>query len=571
MASGDARAKELIDLGDRLFTAKLPFDTLCQEIALQVYPQRADFITDNVLGDEFADHLADSYPALVCRDLSDSISAMLRPKNKPWFKPTTLDEARDSDTGNAQFLEYIGRTLKSGLYDARSQFIRATKEGDRDYAPFGQCVLSMEEGGENRDHLFMRSHHLRNCAWLENDLSVIDHLHRKDSMSARAMKRKFGEKNLHETVRKACEKEPGKTFDLRVVVMPADEYDYVGEHAKGRKGKKLPFVIVYIDATNGKIIREGGLHDFIYIVPRWQTMSGSQYAFSPAAMTALPDARAAQAMAEILLEAGERAVDPPVAAIEGMVNIGGGAGGITWVDSEYDGKVKDAYDAMETRMDMQAGLVIRQDFREMLAKAFFVDKLRLPELKTGEKPTATHINALLEEHIRNLLPLFEPIETEYNTVLLDRAFSTLDNMGKIDWSLLPDGLRDADVSWAFQSPIEQTQTRLLAEQCMETMKLVSQAQALGIVRTSPINGDKMIKDAVRGIGGPATWRKTEEEILAEEQAMATKQMIGGALQEIAAGAEVANQVGGAAQQLQGAGIIKPPPPQLALPAPRSAA
>ena len=28
-----ARAKELIDLGDRLFSAKAPFDTLCQEIA----------------------------------------------------------------------------------------------------------------------------------------------------------------------------------------------------------------------------------------------------------------------------------------------------------------------------------------------------------------------------------------------------------------------------------------------------------------------------------------------------------------------------------------------------------
>lgn len=570
MASSDGRAKELIDLGDRLFTAKLPFDTLCQEIALQVYPQRADFITDNVLGEEFADHLADSYPALVCRDLSDSISAMLRPKNKQWFKPTTLDEARDSDTANAQFLEYLGRTIKTGLYDARSQFIRATKEGDRDYAPFGQCVLSMEEGGEDRDHLFMRSHHLRNCAWLENDLSVIDHLHRKDSMTARAMKRKFGEKNIHETVRKACEKEPHKKFDLRVVVMPADEYDYVGETAKGKKGRKLPFVICYIDATNGKIIREGGLHDFIYIVPRWQTMSGSQYAFSPAAMTALPDARTVNSMAEILLEAGERSVDPPVVAHGGAISEPmGGAGNITWTDAEYDGNVKDAFQALETRMDMNAGLVIRQDLREMLAKSFFVDKLRLPQ-DSGAK-TATEIRALLEEHVRNLLPLFEPIETEYNTAILDKAFRTLDNMGKIDWSVLPQGLRNAEVNWAFQSPIEETQTRLLAEQCMETMTLVSQAQQLGIVKTSPLNGDRMLKDAVRGIGGPATWRKTDEEMAAEEEAMAMKEQIAGALQEAAAGAEVAGNIGGAAQQLQGAGILKPPPPQLALPSPRSAA
>lgn len=564
----DYRAKELIDLGDRLFSAKAPFDTLCQDIAEQIYPQRADFVVDNVLGVEFADHLKDSYPILVHRDLSDSMSAMLRPKNKTWFRSTTLDEATDSDTANAQFLEYLSSKIKTGLYHPKSQFIRATKEADRDYTAFGNAVISVEEGGENRDHLFLRSHHLRNCAWLENELSEIDHLHRKDAMTARKMVRMFGEKALHETVKKACKDEPHKPFDLRVVVMPADEYDYVGEGSKNRKNKRLPFVIVYIDATNCKVLREGGLHDFIYVVPRWQTMSGSQYAFSPAAMSALPDARMMQTLAHILIEAGERGVDPPLVAHEGAISEPmGGPGLITWLDAEYDGNVKDAIMALETNADVSTGFAMRQDLREMLAKSFFVDKLRLPQ-DTGAK-TATEIRALLEEHVRNLLPLFEPIEVEYNTRLLDKAWSTLDNMGQIDWSYAPQALRGSDVTWAFESPIEETKTRLLAEQCMETMGLVAKARELGAISINPIHGDKMIKDGIRGIGGPSRWRKTDEELQIEAEQAQAKEIIGGALQEVAMGAEVAANVGGAAQQLQGAGMLPPPPPQL--PAPGRAA
>lgn len=556
-----ARAKELIDLGDRLFSAKAPFDTLCQEIAEQIYPQRADFHVDNVLGAEFADHLKDSFPVLMHRDLSDSLSAMLRPKNKTWFRPTTLDETTDSETDNAQFLEYLGSKIKTGLYHPKAQFIRATKEGDRDYTAFGNAVISVEEGGQDRDHLFFRAHHIRNCAWLENELSEIDHLHRKDAMTARKMMRMFGEDKLHESVKKACKDEPHKAFDLRVVVMPADEYDYVGGGSKNKNGKRLPYVIVYIDQTNCKLLREGGLHDFLYVVPRWQTMSGSQYAFSPAAMTSLPDARMMQTLAHILIEAGERGVDPPLVAHEGAISEPlGGPGLITWLDAEYDGNVKDAIMALETNADVSTGFAMRQDLREMLAKSFFADKLRLPQ-DAGAK-TATEIRALLEEHVRNLLPLFEPIEVEYNTRLLDKAWSTLDNMGQIDWSLAPQALRGSDVTWAFESPIEETKTRLLAEQCMETMGLVAKARELGAINSNPINGDKMLKDAIRGIGGPATWRKTEEEMQAEAEQAQAKELIGGALQEVAAGAEVAANVGGAAQQLQGAGMLPPPPPQM---------
>lgn len=544
------RAQELLDLGNHQFTLKDGLHGLCQEIAEIFYPARANFTTSLTWSEAFGERNDDSFPQAIHRDLANSFSSMLRPKDRAWFKCTTLDDRVDADEGNARYLEYVTSTVRRKLYDPRTKFIRATKEADYDYAAFGQCVISMEEA-PNRDHLYLRSHHFRDCAWLENEIGEIDHLHRKDSMTARKLKKTFGEKALHETIKQACEKEPGKPFNVRVIVMPADEYDYAGPGAKTPKGRKLPFVICYVDADNCRILKEGALPDFNYVVPRWQTLSGSQYAFSPATMTALPDARMLETLARILLEAGEKAVDPPLIATEEAVrDISTGAGGVSWIDYAYDEKLGEALRPLQTGGDMRTGFAMRQDLRELLKNGFYLDKLTLPE--AGKDMTAYEVARRLEEHVRNLLPIFEPIETEYNTRLLDKAFILLRNMNTFDLESMPDALSKQDVSWSFESPIQQASSRLLAERAQETLAVVYEAKKFGAITASPVYEDRIVKDRIRGIGGPATWRKTQAEEEAEAAEMAKRQRLAGMAQELATAGDVANKLGGGMQQLQAA-------------------
>lgn len=571
------KAKDLVDLGDRLFTAKQPLDDLNQEIAEQIYPARADFTTTLNLGDEYGQHLNDSFPVILHRELSDAMSSMLRPKGKEWFRCTTQDDEIDADVDNARFLEYLGKTMRRKIYDSRTKFIRATKEGDRDYTAFGECVISVEEAPRKRDHLYMRSHHLRDCAWLENDIGEIDHLHRKEMMTARKMKLSFGEDKLHESIKRACEKEPNKEFQIRIVVMPADEYDYANDESDGKKGskKKLPFKVCYVDVDNCKILREGGLPDFPYVVPRWQTISGSQYAFSPAAMTALPDARMSQMMAHILLEAGEKAVEPPLIGTEEAVKeVNIAAGAMSWIDYAYDEKLGEALRPLRIEGDFRTGFALRQDLRELLSRAFFIDRLKLPE--PGKDMTAYEVSQRLEEHVRNLLPLFEPIEIEYNTKLLDKTFSVLRNMGVFDWQQMPEGLAGSDITWAFESPLQETQSRLLVAKGEETLSKIMAAKQAGFITVDPVHPGKIMKDVVRGINGPSTWRKSAEEEEAEAEALAAEQKvrakIAGAAQEIGMAGQIAEQVGKGAQALRDGGMLPALPAPggaqpLALPAP----
>lgn len=568
-----ARAKELIDFSNKLFTHKMPINSLWQEIAENIYPQRADFTSRFVRGEDFTSHLIDSYPSQLRQELGDSFSALLRPKDRMWFRATTMDEEMDADPANARYLEFITKTMRSHLYDPRSGFIKTTKQADHDYATFGNAVFSLEEHRlppPQRSHLLLRAYHLRDAAWLENEITEVDRLDLKDSMSGRAMKRKFGEGKLHETVKKACEDEPHKEFEIRVVVMPSDEYDYVDatKSAGGRAQTKLPFTRCYVDVSNQVVLREEGLIGFPYIVPRWHLVSGSQYAFSPAAMSALPDARMTQQLTWILLEAGEKAIEPPLIATEEAVkSVDVRAGKLSWVDFAYDEKLGEALRPIKIEGDIGAGLSLRQDVREILTRAFYADRIRLPDPQ--KEMTAYETSKRIEEHIRNLLPLFEPIEVEYNVRALESAFLQLSNMGRLGSAAdIPDALSAEEITWSFESPIQEASNRLLVERGNETLQVVETAKQMGAIMVSPVHQDRIVKDMVRGINGPATWRKSREEEEAEE----TQQQLSLGLEKAVAQADQTAQIAGnVADASMKIGQAMQPTPPLALPAPQRAA
>lgn len=571
--AGDARARELIELGDGMFTKRQPLLSLWQEIAEIYYVERADFTRDLILGEDLAGHLMDSYPMLLRRELGNNMSAMLRPRDSQWFRMTTEDEDRDNDQQNRLYFDYVLDKLRRGIYHPSSNFIKTTKAADHDFVTFGQCVFSVEES-QDRTHPFFRGHHLRDVVWLENADGDIDHAHRKDNMSARKMRGLFGEKAIHKAVKDACKKEPNKNFEVRSIVMPTEEYDYIGpKGSKGRiGGKKLPFAVIYVDVTNEHILHEGYMREFPYVIPRWHTVSGSVYAYSPASIISLPDARMAQELSRILLEAGEKAVDPPLIAVsEAVREVNIAAGAITWADIEMDGKLQDAVKPLDLKNNVGTAFEMRVDLREMLNKAWFVDKISLPSPERDM--TAYETARRLEEFVRNLLPLFEPMEIEYNTRLLDKAFSVMMNMGHFPPSEVPENLSGAEVSWVFESPIQDSSRRMNVERFAETLQLIGAASQAG-VQSVPVDLDKALRDAIIGTGAPADWMRQEEDMAEEAAESAQANAIVQGMQEIQGGAQVAQDVAVASQEIDKAmmpAALQGPGGQPALPPPSEAA
>ena len=544
----DHRAKELVRQGTSLFTKKRGWDELCQEIAENNYPMRADFTSPFTLGEDFSEDLMDSYPVQARETLGNAPNAMLR--QGEWFKAGTGIDEIDEDKANAQWFEATTDRFRTLVYDRRANFVRATNEADQDWVAFGNPVLSVEES-PTRDHFLFRDWHPRDCAWMENGAGKVDHLQRKMTQSARNIKRRWG-KTAHPDIIKACTDDPTKEFNIRHIVMPTD--DLYGDDRKKRKQyAKMPFLSLYVDVDHEMILGEGGLPVFNYVVARWRTVSNCLQGFSPASINSLPDQRMLQALSRIILEQGEKAIDPPTVAkgeiFRDAVNLY--AGGLTYVDLEDDQKIQDVMQSLETGAGLSFGMEMKQDVRQLIAEAFLLNKLFLPNVR---EMTAYETQQRMDEYRRAALPFFGPIESEYHLPLLDAAFQLAIHNRQFNFDDMPDALADQDVTFTFDSPLNTVEGRKNVAAYQESVQIIAAAAEFDNSIPARYDFKKMTEDAVRGTGAPSDWEQDEAVVQSEEEAAAATARLQQTAAALREGAAVAGEVANATIAMKDAGL-----------------
>lgn len=548
---------EIIDQGDKLFSDRAPLLSLWQDIAMNFYPERADFTYQRSMGSDFADNLTTSYPILARRDLGNSFGALLRPRDREWFQVTVSREDRLDNAGRA-WLQRATQTQRRAMYARPAQFIKATREADHDFASFGQTVLTCELNAA-RDDLLHRCWHLRDVVWSEDAEGKVCAVHRKWKPSARDIVKLFKRTGkVHQSITTAAEKEPYRAFELRHVVMRSEDYD----SPVGGKRWRTPWVSLFIDVENKVAIEEVGLFNQMYVIPRWQTVSGSQYAYSPATVAALPDARLIQAMTLTLLEAGEKAANPPMVAIKGALrsDVNLYSGGITWADMEYDERLGEVLRPISQDFrGMPMGREMRNDTREMILEAFFLNKLTLPPVTESKDMTAYETGQRVQEYVRQALPLFEPMEIEYNGATCETDFDILLRAGAFGpMAEMPDSIRGQEIQFRFESPLSQAIERKQVGVFMETKALLAQVVDLDPQSARIIKAREALRDALNAIGTPARWQRDDDELEAMEQADKAKQAGAEVLAGLGAGANVAKTIGEAGSALR-EGLGSPAP------------
>lgn len=541
--------KQIADLkkqGDKLFADKMPLLTFWQDVAENFYPERADFTSQRNLGDEFATNLSTSYPVIARRDLGNAISSMLRPRNQDWFKIGVRN--RDIGHDSKRWLERATIIQRRAMYDPDSKFVRATKEGDHDYVAFGQCVISIEMN-RKKNSLMYRCWHLRDVAWTEDYDGSICEVFRRSKPSVANLNSEF-KGNISEQAKRLLDKDPQCAIEYCHVVLPSDRYS-------GSKKYAAPYVSIYYEKDTGHVLREEGVQTLIYVIPRWGTISGSQYANSQAVTAALPDARLLQAMTLSLLEAGEMAVNPPLFARQEVFrgDIQRFAGGITYADIEPEQRIDDAISfqpldprGLNTGFNMQAGV------QEMIAKAFFLDRLTLPQ--PGPEMTAFETGQRVSEYIRNAIPLFEPMEQDYNAPICEATFDLLLANGAFGpMDEIPDDIRGADIEFEFESPLYEAIEKRKAQTAIEGIQMAAQFEALEPGVSRVIKGKETLSGVLEAIQYPAVWRMGEEELAEAQAAAAQQDELQSTMALLQQGGEAAAAVGEGAAAMQMGGVM----------------
>ena len=543
----DTRAREVIRIGDAAFSQKMQVDSLWQEIALNFYPERADFTTKRNAGEEFADHLFSSYPVLAKRELANMLSELLRPDK---FLSIHIDD-EELDNGDVErpFLEHLTNIQWRAMSDPAAQLVTAEGQTDHDYAAFGNGVLHF---GTNfaADGLLFRNFHLRDNAWSENGENVIDANHRNWNPTARQLKHHFRDKISSEVI-KACEKDPEKRFPCRHVVLPSRIYDY-----KSKGGKQFPFVSLFVERESETVLEEIGLNAFPYVISRWMRVSGSPYGVSMATQLLLPDARTMQVMMRTLREAGENYVNPPMVAITEAIrcDIALYPGGVTTADMEYDERLGEVLRPItKDRGGFPIGMELAAALKDDVSRGFFLDKIKLPE--TGRAMTATEVRRIIQEHIRAAAPLTKPIQQERNYPLCEGVFQLLSEHGVFPLDQMPESLQGRDIKFKFRSPLDELQEQNEADTYVDIMtRIVMPAAQIDQAQMENVDLTEATRDAMRAAGWKAKWFKSKKAVDEKRAQVAQEQEAAQMMQQVAAAGATAQQAGQGIDALANAGV-----------------
>ena len=541
-----SQGQDLLDGCLRMFGGdKQVWDQLCQEIGNFFAPEKADFTDEIYVGEEFASYITDPVPIVMARDLGDAFGTMLR--SDEWFRVGVDDPEIMELQHVREHLDYMTEVTHAMLYDRRGSFTRMGKEHEHDFAKFGASVSSINLN-KRFDGFRYRNWHMRDCAWAENDEAVVDRLSRKIPSTARNIMRQFDgmpNTNVPAHIKNLAKSNPDQKIDIYHMAMPVDMYS-----AETRDfPKDATFVSVYL-SDKGDIIQEMPEFQFPYIVSRWRTVRGwGAYSFSPATMTALPHARMLQSVMLTFIEAGEKAVDPPLIATSDVISspIDITSGGVTWADSEYDERLGQVLRPLDLGKNIPLNERMLDSFHRLMADTLYISKLNIPG---AASETAYEVSQIIAQNIRQLQPVFEPAQDEIVYQYLDRVVSTgirLGAYGPIEE--FPEELQGREVTFIFNNPLQQERERRKVSQFQEATAIAATAAQLEpsvLLDSEPI---RWFRDAIRGTGAPADWLKDEEEADQQRAVQAQQREMQQGLEQAGAIAEVAQMGGDAAKSV----------------------
>ena len=164
-----------------------------------------------------------------------------------------------------------------------------------------------------------------------------------------------------------------------------------------------------------QIGEDEGYHEMPIFAPSWRRVSGSQHGFSPA-MIAVWDVLTLNQLVELIMVAGEKVVDPTILTTQKGVygDIDLSAGG-TVVVKDIDKSMK----AFESRARFDVSALNKDELRNAINEAFYVDELKLKE---SPAMTAAEVYARVQLMQRLIGPTFGRLKTHFMDPAVTRQF-----------------------------------------------------------------------------------------------------------------------------------------------------
>lgn len=457
------RAQRIIEATKRLKSERTSLNSLWEECAEVMSPERIGFTGSGVSANQRTDKIFDTQPLTAKRGLVNALGSMLRPKSAApgkWYDIVPKDTKLLDDRAIKEWVEFAEERLWKALYNPTAKFIEATGEVDDDLVTFGTGAGYIGTNKTQNGFAF-RSFHLR-AVYVETDAeNNVTTTYIVETMTAAQAEDRWGRKLLGAKTIEALEEVDGKgrskNFEFFWCVTERHDRD-----PRIINNLNMPFESVVVDVASEHEVIEEGYHEFPFFIPRWDTRSGEVYGRG-VGILALPDVLTLNQMGKTMLRGLHRAVDPPwllpadsFASAPQMR-----PGGVSYYDAKAVRALgmSDPFRQMESRAQIPWGLNAQQAAREQIHALFYRNVLNLPI--SAPQMTATEVIQRREEFVREIGAVFGRLESDYTGPIIERCFSMMLRKGAFgDINTIPEEIQRGGIQFRFASPIEKAKRQI---------------------------------------------------------------------------------------------------------------
>lgn len=519
-------------------------DNHLEDVTRIMAPRLEGFISAPLDGDRRTEEIFDNTPLIAARSLGNAIGSLLFPEGTDWFFIGTEDGIEDEDHDAELWMQEAERRTRKAMENPQARFKQTVGETNFGLVTVGTgpffIGMSVEE-----TRLSYQSMLLKDVFIGQNAEGLINRLYRRWRAKAWQIN-EFFKDDPGPAVKDAMKNDGDNTvFEYVHVVRP---------RKSGKRGailsKNRPFTGDWIEVSTSTRVEEGGFNDFPYIVPRWDTTTGEPYGRSPG-MIALPDASTLQAMAETILESGQRAADPPLLIPnDGMFDVPNTVpGGLVAYDVELAKELGTIpIQPLNTGANLAISRDMQQDSRDQVMNAFFRNVFNLP--LGGPQMTATEVIARKEEFVREVGAVFGRLEADYVAPTVERTFQLLLDVGA--FPPVPPSLQGVNVKFTYRNPISQVREEIEAAAIHLTLQEVGEIALIDPKVLDNYNLDFAVRSKVSARNLPEGLLVPEEQVLAKRTSDAEVEAAAAKEAQIAQTIDGVSQAAGAANQLAGA-------------------
>jgi hypothetical protein len=323
---------------------------------------------------------------------------------------------------------------RTWLEDSRDRMHKALNQSNFDvevasnyqlFTALGTMSLQHEALPLNLDGsfggFFFKAWHLSNIAYEENQYGKVDTIYRKFKWTKKQAEERWG-KNIPKKIEES--NDYNQEFEFVHVIRPNAKFNPKDANATSLPVKKMPWESLYIYKDEQEVVERGGYMEFPNHVTRWSLTPGEKYGRGPGHI-AIPDVRTLNKMVELGLTAIARGIAPPI--FTERRNILGSLAlkpnGLTTVADIN--KIKE----FNTNARSDLYQFTKEDYKNSIRQAFFLDKLLLPPREEVGEMTAFEIARRIEQTQRVLGPTFGRLNQDFLQPFVIRCFKMMMRAG----------------------------------------------------------------------------------------------------------------------------------------------